>query len=271
MNYYENHNLENKSLPFISRELCVAHVGYGFGKSNWHENVEIIFILSGEGSVFNDGENIDVREDDIIVINSNRLHTLMTKGGKMFYRYLIVDRSFCLENGFDTSSITFDTKISDSEIKNLMRELALLYSEDGNVQYRTPLIRCTVLKIMLILLQKHSIPHLKGAAPERKSNCIKRAIEYICASFDKDLSLDEVSNFVGMNKCYFSREFHKYTGCSFVEYVNRTRCKVAQQLLKEGKMNVCEIGKIVGFPNKSYFAKTFKRYVGMLPGEYRKG
>ena len=189
----------------------------------------------------------------------------------MFYRYLIVDRSFCLENGFDTSSITFSTKIFDKEIQSLICELATLYSEDDNVQYRTPSIRCTVLKIMLILLKKHSSPRHKVAAPERRSNSIKQAIEYICASFDKDLSLDEVSSFVGMNKCYFSREFHKYTGCSFVEYVNRTRCKVAQQLLREGKMNVCEVGKISGFPNKSYFAKTFKRYVGVLPGEYRKG
>ena len=269
MNYYENHNLEKNAIPFITRELCVAHEGNGFGASNWHENIEIIYILNGEGMVFNDGESIEVCKGDIVVINSNRLHTLMTKGGKMFYRYLIVDRSFCLENSIDTNSITFDTKIFDAQIQNLMDELAMLYSDD-KIQYRTPSIRSTVLQILLILLKKYSTPHHKGISPDRKLNCIKQAIEYICASFDKDLSLDEVSNFVGMNKCYFSREFHKYTGCSFVEYVNRTRCKVAQQLLREGKMNIREVGKVAGFQNKSYFAKTFKRYVGVLPGEYRR-
>jgi AraC-like DNA-binding protein len=89
------------------------------------------------------------------------------------------------------------------------------------------------------------------------------------ASYEKNFSLDDVAAFVGVNKCYLSREFHKYTGYPFVAYVNRTRCKMAQQMLADERISISDVGKRCGFPNRSYFAKCFQRYIGVLPGEYR--
>lgn len=265
MSNYENHNLENKKLPFICKEIC----GYPIGNENWHENIEVICFLKGEGTVLHNGESFSVSEGDTVIINSNCLHGILSMEKKITFRYLIVDRSFCVANGFDTSSAAFNTKVRDEEVFALMKELAMLCDEGEDIPYRIASIRCTVLNMLLILLKKHSTPTDGTALAERSSIYVKQALEYIRASFDRDISLDNVAEFVGVNKCYLSREFHKFTGYSFVEYLNRLRCKAAQKLLAEGKMNVCEVGVACGFRNKSYFAKTFRRYVGMSPGEYR--
>jgi AraC-like DNA-binding protein len=265
VSHYENHNLENEALPFICKEIC----GYPEGNGNWHENIEIICILNGEGSVIHNGESFLVSEGDIVIMNSNQLHGILSRERKLTFRYLIVDRSFCLSNGFDTNNVVFNTKVRDDTVFSLMLELAELYAEDKDIPYRVPTIRYTVLKLVLLLIKKYSIPADGVALSERSANYVKHAIEYIRASFDKDISLDDVAEFVGVNKCYLSREFHKFTGYPFVEYLNRLRCKAAQKLLEEGKMNVCEIGAVCGFQNKSYFAKIFRRYVGISPGEYR--
>ena len=93
----------------------------------------------------------------------------------------------------------------------------------------------------------------------------KQLADYIRASFDKDFSLEDVAAFVGVNKCYLSREFHKYTGYTFVAYVNRTRCKMAQRLLLDGGLSIREVGERCGFESPSYFSRTYKKLMGKTP------
>ena len=138
-----------------------------------------------------------------------------------------------------------------------------------DIQCRILKIRSLVLQILVLLCERHSSPLRESLLTDRSLSYVKQAITYIRASYDKDFSLDDVADFVGVNKCYLSREFHKYTGYPFVAYVNRTRCKMACQLLLNEKLSVSEVGRRCGFPNRSYFAKCFKRYIGALPAKYR--
>ena len=100
-------------------------------------------------------------------------------------------------------------------------------------------------------------------------SAIKQAIGYIRSKSEQDLSLDEVSRFVGLSKYYFAREFHRITGYTFVAFVNLTRCENAKHLLAENRMSIGDVGRTCGFGNQSYFSRTFLKYTGMLPREYR--
>ncbi len=265
---YESHNLEDRALPFIYKKRRV-HPNSLLDSSNWHENIEILCILEGKGIVYNNGQSFSVSVGDILVINANHLHTLEADGAEMLHRYLIVDRAFCLANGIDTNEISFRTRIHDPRITAQLRELDEAYEAPPTEPYRTASIRSAVLRLILLLCRHHSTAVPQAERPERSLSYVKQAINYIRASYSQNFSLEDAAAFVGVNKCYLSREFHKYTGCSFVTYVNRTRCKMAQQLLLDGQLSVHEIGIRCGFENRSYFAKTFRKYVGIRPGEYR--
>ena len=126
-------------------------------------------------------------------------------------------------------------------------------------------------EIMALLCRDHSI---KGAPSQNNSyllSCIKESIGLIRAQSERDLSLDEISNAVGLSKYYFAREFRRITGYTFVSYVNMTRCEKAKLLLAEKRMSIGEIGRACGFENQSYFSRTFRNYTGVLPGAYRDG
>ena len=150
-----------------------------------------------------------------------------------------------------------------------MEELHKAYELPEETPFRTLRIRSLVLDLMLLLCRNHGSSAEQGERTERSVTYTKQAIAYIRASYDKDFSLDDVAAFVGVNKCYLSREFHKYTGYTFVDYVNRTRCSMAQQLLLDARLSIHEVGKRCGFETRSYFARSFRRYTGMRPGEYR--
>ena len=271
MSKYENHYLDNSELPFIFKSNTVYPKKTRFGASNWHENIEILIIDEGFGAVYANGDVISVSKDDIVIFNNNCLHSIATEGAELKFRYLIIDRTFCLMNGFDTNKLRFKVKIKDGRINELMDRLYSTYLKRDEIEFSTLAIRSVALDLALLLCRDYTQKEESSTANEDSAaEYVKKAIDYISASYKKDFSLDDVADFVGVSKYYLSRGFHKYTGYPFVSYVNYTRCKMAKKLLSDARMSIYEVALQCGFKNKSYFAKSFKRYVGVLPGEYRR-
>ncbi|MNY59192.1 HTH-type transcriptional activator RhaR [compost metagenome] len=63
--------------------------------------------------------------------------------------------------------------------------------------------------------------------------------------------------------------FKEVTGFGFSEYVNLTRVRQAQLLLKETGISVTAVSEQCGFGNFSHFGKIFKQLSGVSPREYR--
>ena len=268
MSKYEKHNLSMKALPFIFMETVEKRGSLHFAPSNWHENVELLCILDGSGAVSSNGQVIPVLPGDVVVLNHNHLHAVASGEGGIRYQYLIVDRTFCIENGFDTNRIFFEMKICDTRVSRLFEELEDAYKKPDGEPYKTLDIRLIVLSLMRILCRDYGT---EAQSEESDSGAlyVKRAIEYISASYAKDFSLEDVAEFVGISKYYLSREFSKYAGHTFVSYVNYVRCKQAKKLLANEELSISDIATLCGFQSASYFAKSFEKQVGMLPGEYR--
>ena len=55
-----------------------------------------------------------------------------------------------------------------------------------------------------------------------------------------------------------------------LQFVTRERITRAQQLIRETKRSLIEIGLDVGYKNPSHFAQVFRRVVGVTPTEFRR-
>jgi len=64
------------------------------------------------------------------------------------------------------------------------------------------------------------------------------------------------------------RKFKSVRGLSANEFIRAYRIKKAALLLRETDLNVSEILYTIGFTNRSYFAKCFKKSFDMSPKEY---
>lgn len=270
MSVYETHVMKDAQLPFIFHASTVLPPHRAFGQSNWHENVEILYITDGAGIITSDTHHLHLCAGETAVINSNCLHTFATEEQAMTYRCLIVDRAFCQANYFDTNRIRFTMQFYAPEIGSLMDRLADEYADGSAAPYRTQVIRAYVLQIMAILCRDHTATESDTSTDSHLLACIKQAIGFIRAQSERDLSLDDVSRFVGLSKFYFAREFRRVTGYTFVAYVNLTRCEKAKVLLAENRLSVGDVGRACGFENQSYFTRTFRAHTGVLPSEYRR-
>ena len=269
MYVYETHRISDPRLPFIFHAKTVLRSNYRSMQPNWHENVEILQILSGSGVLLCDSEQIPVTEGDTVVINTNCLHSFDVAPGGISYHCLIVDRAFCIANHFDTNTIRFEERFKDEAIGAAMLALCDEYKTSPDEPHRIPMIRALVLSIMARLCRYYSRPEHEDKQDSHLLSCIKQAIGMIRSEVSRDLSLDEVAEFVGLSKYYFAREFRRVTGYTFVTYVNLMRCERAKVLLAQNKLNIGEVGRACGFSNQSYFTRTFRAYTGRLPGVYR--
>lgn len=267
---YETHTMADPRLPFIFHNTLLP-AGRRMSGHNWHENIEIISILSGKGYVALEGNAFAVGEGDVFVIGPNRLHGFFTDTCAMRYFCLIIDRSFFLDNHFDSNSFLFDRIIRDEKVFETLLRFGEYWGEkDGNLPLRVQKLRLLALSAITDICDKYAERNVATAAEPRMMSCIKQAIGYVRAKFYKDISLDGIAEFVGVSKYYFAREFKRVTGYSFVSYLNMVRCEKAKELLIKEEYSIREVGNMCGFFNHSYFTRTFLGHTGLTPTEYRK-
>ncbi|WP_059054075.1 helix-turn-helix domain-containing protein [Paenibacillus senegalimassiliensis] len=94
---------------------------------------------------------------------------------------------------------------------------------------------------------------------------------YIETSYsDPDLSLDRVSEAVGINGKYASQLFKEEFKINYSEFVAGLRLHKASRLLLETNAPVQEVAREVGYLHAISFGRVFKKATGLSPGEYRK-
>ncbi len=98
---------------------------------------------------------------------------------------------------------------------------------------------------------------------------IKRAIEEMNDNYSESISLDEMADFLGLNKCYFCQLFKRETGKTYSQLLNEIRVKKSLDLLLNTNMTILEIALTVGYNNQNYYNMAFKKIMGTTPLKYR--
>ena len=99
---------------------------------------------------------------------------------------------------------------------------------------------------------------------------VRKAKEYIQNHYSEPLSLEEISEMVGLSTTYFSALFKKTEGEGFAKYLINIRMEQAKQLLRETNLPVTEICRKVGYNDPKHFTHTFEKAAGVKPSTYRK-
>ncbi|UQZ84176.1 HTH-type transcriptional regulator YesS [Paenibacillus konkukensis] len=99
-------------------------------------------------------------------------------------------------------------------------------------------------------------------------NEIRRYIEDNYAN--PDLSLNLISDQFNVNAKYSSQLFKEAYGMKFVDFLMNLRMEQAKRLLLQTELPLQDISEKVGYTHSISFGRTFKKVVGVTPGDYRK-
>lgn len=93
---------------------------------------------------------------------------------------------------------------------------------------------------------------------------------FILSNFQRNISLEEISKSLGMQKSSFCVFFKKMTGKSFFTYLTEFRIESSCQMLLKTKLSIAEICIASGFNDIPYYNRVFKKIKKVTPTQFRK-
>lgn len=113
-----------------------------------------------------------------------------------------------------------------------------------------------------------SLPEALQAAMAR-SMVVKAVFEHVAADLAAPLTLGGVAEAVGYHPAYLTDLVRNETGMPLVRWIAELRVRHAQALLTGSDLGIGEVGARIGYPDRSLFARFFRRYAGVSPAAWR--
>lgn len=105
---------------------------------------------------------------------------------------------------------------------------------------------------------------------ERYIDRILMTKEYMEKNYGERITLNKLSEMVFLSKNFYRTTFERIMEISPQKYLQNIRISKALELIRQNKMQLCEIAQSCGFENQSYMNYCIKRATGKTPTEFRK-
>jgi AraC-like DNA-binding protein len=241
---------------------------------HWHEELELIHIISGTFHVTINETTRNAVPGDILLVNSGGLHDCVYEC-LVFPVSLLSSQTYASEflNRLDRQDLILDEYFpagDDTAIHSLLERLfALMQDSDEGGK-----LQCLGLlyQFMGLLLQdrRYTASDKSDLSTHRNIYLLKNVLNYIEAHYTEKITLHELARTAGMSSKYFCHFFSEMTGRTPIDYVNYYRVERACCLLAGIGHSITDIAMLCGFNDVSYFTRAFKKYKGISPGQYLK-
>ncbi len=141
--------------------------------------------------------------------------------------------------------------------------------EDGSHSTYEKSVRCALILFLTNLHKNHQQSLIISESTMMDDYDVGRILKYMAENY-RTATLSSVAKHFNFHPAYFSSLFKKIAECSFSEKILQIRLEQARRLLATTDTSIQEIIELVGFTEKSYFYKVFKRQYKMTPLQYRK-
>ncbi len=98
---------------------------------------------------------------------------------------------------------------------------------------------------------------------------INAILKYVEDNLDRDLSLNEVAEHVGLSANYVTRYFKRKTGMNFKQYLTQKQIERSKELLLGTRLTIERIAAKCGYNSSKQFIAAFSKVTGVTPNRFR--
>jgi YesN/AraC family two-component response regulator len=92
---------------------------------------------------------------------------------------------------------------------------------------------------------------------------------YVRHHLSEQISVEKMAGEFFLSRPYLSAKFKQETGQTLTDFILREKTEEAKRLLRYSEKPLSAISAYLGFSSHGHFARVFKKYAGLTPGEYR--
>lgn len=252
-------------------------------KSHWHEEFEFLYFTHGNAVVDCNSRQIHVQAGDLIIVNSNELHSCRSKGGELSYICIIVDPALLHSSIGDNCDVKYISPISQNLILFMNKVngdplisdciMRLVAENEARGTGYELAIKSLVYNLLVLLLRgyvEEVFAPREYLLREKRLKQINVVLKHIEDNYIEDIRTAQLAKLINISEYYFCHLFKRATGKPLNEYINALRIAKADTLLKTTDLPVTEVALRSGFSDPNYFSRIYKKNKKYSPSDFRK-
>lgn len=253
---------------------------------HWHEEFEVILVEEGEVIVSSGTKKYTVPKGDGVFTNAGILHADQNAGTGFCRIHSLVFHPTLIGGNFDSifwqnylhpliKDPSMDGFYLSQSIPWQKEALAHIENAWQKMKHEPAGYEFEIresLSRLIFLLTAHALntKTMPSAKFLRDGERIKIMLQYIQQNFSEKIQISDIADSAMISESECLRCFHNTIHTTPIQYVKEFRITQAAHLLQNTDEQISDIALQCGFQEMSYFAKTFRKFYGCTPGEYRK-
>lgn len=159
-------------------------------------------------------------------------------------------------------------KFSKEQLKKVNEWFKIVYAlQSTNEDYAAETVYSYITLIIIECLKSGKT--LSTTDKKTQYHYVKSSVGYIELNYKNHITLEDVAKQLNITSNYLSQIFPKYSGCSFIEYLNSYRVEQAKNLIINTDLSLTEIALNTGFGSLCSFSRAFNKYEGYSAREFK--
>ena len=242
-----------------------------------HMDFEIILIKKGRARVQVSGQHYQVQAGDLIFINPMEIHSV-TVDKQMDFEHacmcfdccMIMDDVLAEELKGEKQRVRHVVTANESGAEEMSRLVDQIVECDRSNSPYMKMEMISYVSLLFVGLLKWG--YVERYHKESKSVLFTaRVLRYISENYSRQITSKEAAEALGYDQSYFCRNFKKNFHACFSDHLNMYRIAVARTLLEEKSGTITQVAAACGFRTQAHFSACFRKYVGILPSDYKAG
>nr|WP_256366463.1 helix-turn-helix domain-containing protein [Terribacillus sp. AE2B 122] len=245
---------------------------------HWHEDMEILFVLSDDVEIRVNQNSYKLREGDVFLINMNELHFISATPKNAQILVLQIDHEYVKGMDIQIEGKKFYLNSSDEQdnhkkhvFEDIKRTLASMMQHVLNrMPFYSIKIKQQLLHLVALLLEHFEVSVKTDQYNIEDDQRLLDILKYMndhCK--DPDISLNQVAEVFSLNPQYLSRYFKSKVGISFKKRLDSLRLQKSLSAVIATTKSINEIALEYGFPDSKAYYRVFKEVLGSTPNQYR--
>lgn len=244
---------------------------------HYHDMYEILVMLGGKRYLFCDNYCYTMERGTMAVFKPFEIHYAESRESDFYERYVINFRLEALSPLLSGNELHVLEEKLNSCVIDLTEEqtvlLCRLFKQADECSRLKGFLSEKLLLSAVLLLVMYAAGLSEGAETLSGGTAdpqIVSVLKYINEHYRSVVTLDDLSDKVGISKFYLCRRFHEVTGATVMEYLNNVRLTKVHNMLLNTKNSIDDIAFETGFSSAVNLSRAFKKLYGVSPSEFRR-
>lgn len=264
---YQNIVIGDKEFPAQLIKNHILHKGLFF-TPHWHEQVELHYILQGEGFISCNQNQYPVSPGSLLIVNSNELHQGICSLPVLDALVLIFDMDDFSEE-IPGHHLLFQPLIQKDVIIGSL--FLSLFEEDACRELGYKISMKGKIYDLIVYLMRHyvaeNLTEQESLRRRRDLDRLNQVLNYMEENYMHPITAEGMASLVSLSPGRFAHLFKDIMGISPGSYLNQLRLKKAYNLLRQGALTSTETAFAVGFSDYNNFGRQFRRQYHMAPSQ----